>query len=340
MIIEEYFKDSRVGQSRLKKILIHPQAYLKASERAHDETEDGIPKECLLIGNAVDCMLTEHEKFSDKFVIDDGNLIIPTGQFKEFIDELFVTRKHLSSSEAAWSKEDWVTRAVAKVDSKRYKLEDFIAYFEGKLRDKEGNMLSGKPYWDYLVLSSEKYVLTLPQYDKAVAITESFISNQFTKGIFEQHSIKQLEIFWHYEGLDLKSKLDMVVLDHERKRIIPIDVKTTEYSRNFEMIFWKNRYDFQAASYTLALEAWKQLEYPDYTISDFLFVVEGTTYIGNPLIYRVSPETFKIGKSGGVHDGRYYEGFDQAVERAVWHENTGLWSYKMEEYRTDGVISI
>ena len=61
---------------------------------------------------------------------------------------------------------------------------------------------------------------------------------------------------------------------------------------------------------------------------------------GTPLTYEVSDKTLEIGQFGGEVDGRYYEGFKQAIERYKWHTDNDLWDYRMEDYKNEGVRQI
>jgi hypothetical protein len=308
----------KISQSRLKKILVHPRMYMSKSPIL----EDG-DKIHFVIGNAVDCLITEPEKFNDYFYV--LSTAAPTGQIKDFIDKY-----HKTGSESD---------AFAEVNSKKYTLE----WFKTKMEESDNQT--------YLEsLKQNKVILDYKTYENIISIVDSL--NNFTEykdlmdKSFGKEIISQLEIMWEYKGVELKSKLDFIVIDFQNKTILPIDIKTIgDSTSSFVYSFWKRRYDFQAACYTKALEAWihsqeNLKQFKGFKILPFKFVVESSKYQGSPLIFDVSEKTFNVGLNGGDVDGRYYEGFEQALERLKWHLDNNIWDYTREQWEVNKTILI
>jgi hypothetical protein len=339
--MELYFKNERLSQSKLKKILISPHSFLRSTnEEEDDDDKPGkLPKECLLIGNAVDCLITEEGAFAEKFKVLDNVVETPVGKYKDFIDNLFLTKQDIHKEINSITEEEWYLNAHTKVDAKakNMALEVFVERFIAG---------DGKPYYDYLAECQLKQTLTVEQWEKTQRIVESLKTHMFTRDYFnldeEEEAIYQLELFWDFEGVEMKSKLDIVIINHNLKTITPIDLKTSENNRKrkFMETFFRNRYDFQGACYNYALEQWRKDKYPNYVLEPFLFIVESTKYIGNPRIYELGPETEQIGLRGGKYEGTKYEGFVDAIERYKFHTDSNLWEYDMEEYQSEGLIQI
>jgi hypothetical protein len=172
-------------------------------------------------------------------------------------------------------------------------------------------------------------------YEKILEIVDSLHNNQFTQSFFSTdrgECLTQLEIFWDYHGVNLKSKLDIVLVNKEDKTIQPIDVKTTDNPRKFKDIFERFRYNFQAAAYTLALKEWiiQNKEYEGFKILPFTFIVEGVKYTGSPLIYEISEETMN----------KSFTEFDIACEKYLFHTSNNLWDYSMEDYHNYGTVKL
>lgn len=312
-----YYKSDRISQSHLKKILIHPKSFYY-----NDYNDDiKIPKEHLLIGNAVDCLLTEPEKWESKFKIIKE---IPEvkGMFKDFLDKLFETR--LSFLNGDISEEYWLEyafKAVTPVNTK-FKLDDFI----------ENYNKGTHPYYEYLLNSLDFQYLSQEIYEKVLEIKNSLYTNNFTRHLFsedDQKILKQLEIDWEYHGVLLKSKLDLVIIDDVNKTIRLVDVKTTENPRRFKDVFERFRYGFQAVAYTLAFKQWAT-EWKDYKLLPFTFVVEGVKYTGSPLIYEVTEETFN----------KNFTDFNIACEKYLFHTSNNMWDYSMEDYLSQAVVKL
>lgn len=325
----EYYKNLSLNQSRLKKILIHPKAFLR-----DDWDGEKLPKESLLIGNAVDCLLTEPEIFEEKFLIVEDKFSISNGMYKTFIENLFLTRLRLDAETDAISEDDWYRMSFEKstTENTKFKLEVFTEDF------KNGK---GKDFYDYLLKTSDMEVLTVEQKERSTMIANSLKNSVFTGKYFKFPDIRyQVEVFWNYGGFDIKSKLDMVVVNHENKSIIPIDIKTTEKVSSFKAVVKLRRYDFQAACYTKAIEVWRDINYPGYSIDSFLFLVESSKYPGTPLVFKISDKTLDRGLNGGIWDNEHYDGFTQAIERYKFHSEYDLWEYRMEEYQNNGIMII
>ncbi len=315
-----YFEiENKLSQSKLKKILIHPKMY--KSEKITLDEDDKIH---FTIGSAVDCLMTEPDKFNELYYVLTTKA--PTGQIKLFIDKYYTLDKDYDA-------------AFAAVNSAKYKIE----FFKGKMEDADNKA--------YLTcLEEEKTILDPLVYETILAIVESFGNFTEYQDIIKKTStneiVSQLEIMWEYRGYEMKSKLDFIVIDYETKTIQPIDVKTVgDSTSSFQYSFWKRRYDLQAAFYTEALKYWINhtenfTKLKEFTILPFIFAVESSKYQGSPLLFEVSPETLEIGMNGGTVNDREYEGLNQAISRVHWHENAGEWSYTREQYESNKRISI
>ena len=118
----------------------------------------------------------------------------------------------------------------------------------------------------------------------------------------------------------------MILIDHSRKVIRPLDIKTMgDYVINFNQSLKARRYDIQAKFYTdmlsldlenLSIRLRKDVR--DYKIANFAFVVESTVSIGFPMIFPLSNELSEIGKNG---DGKFIKGYIQALlEYKRWYD--------------------
>jgi hypothetical protein len=101
-------------------------------------------------------------------------------------------------------------------------------------------------------------------------------------------------IIWQYLGLSCKSMLDKFVIDHSRKKIKLIDIKTTEGDRS---VFLKSYRRFgvyqQLAFYKAALQ---QL-YPDYEIEVYVLAVYFSDDYSE--LFHISETDLIVGKEGG-----------------------------------------
>lgn len=315
---EDYLSNTAQSQSRLKKILLHPNLYIN-----YDPNSDmDEPAEVTVIGDGVDLLLTQGEDvFMEQFYF--STVERPTGQMGDFVWHLFANRNDTMAENIAYELAGFKRDTLAKV-RERFEKE-------------------GKAYYDDLIAGEGKKVVSPIQYATIQNVANTLKMSPFTSKYVVGNSqfkvFTQQSLQFEYEGVACKGLLDLVVVDTVNNILYPIDLKTTTTSLNYwiEMLL-KHRYDFQAAFYT---EALKQTDLSIYgenlTIHNFRFIVESQKYPGSPLIYEMSDKLMDLGKTGGTYLGKEYEGFHQAIERLKWHSENDLWAYTMEDYQNDGL---
>lgn len=317
IINEEYLSSTALSQSKLKKLLVHPQLFINYNNE--DDTDE--PKETTMIGDAVDLILTQgSDEFYNAFYTTDVEK--PTAMMGVFVWNLFVNRDSTEAEQIAYEKSGF-----------KIKLEKVRERFEKE----------GKYYYEALLEADGKTVITSAQKAKIEAIVESLKYNEFTavwiNGSERYEVHKQVVVEFTYKGHKCKGLLDLVVVDKETGTVYPIDLKTTSSSTNAWMaMFWKFRYDIQAAFYTYGIMASGLVEsLGGKSLHPFRFIVENQDRPGNPLIYEVTDLILAQGQFGGEFNGRQFEGFDQAITRYEWHTKNDLWDYPMQDYINKGV---
>ncbi len=336
-----YFNISALSYSSLRAFSIGPAYYKFQQEQESEE------KEHFIIGSGVDIMLTESDKFWDYYYLEFSEKCdtIPTGQMLTFID--YITH----NVDCGQISGDCYEEAYNYAGFKQKKLETVIEDF--KKYDSYYKWCLSKV--NHTNNNKDKQVLTNTQYQLITKICNSLRTNEFTKKYFENSTGKnieifnQLEIYWEYKQVKCKSKLDLVIVDHDSKLIQLIDLKTTGNSVfSFNSSSFKWRYDMQVAFYTLALywlinqstdEQWNRFK--EYKFQLPKFIVESTKSPGMPLIYTCSDRLMQNALYNGfVKDGKYYKGIDQLVDDYKWHVENNSWSYSREIIENNGEIEL
>jgi len=302
--------------------LIHPSIFLKRlqEQEGNEILEDDEPSENVIIGDACDLILTHGEnEFNEKFIVTD--LIKPTGQVGDYAWHLFMT----GSSELSYQK----TGAKISHDVLKTKFQK-----------------DGQDYYNFLCSNRGKKVITSEQFLKIQTVVDSLKYNNFVKHYFSQsketENLYQVELNFDYNGEPCKGLMDLVHINHEKRVISPVDLKVTESSTdNWEWLFWKMGYYFQAAFYIYGFnqnppDKIKALLDKDYSIAPFSFVVESFKYPNSPIEYICDPSIILIGEQGGFKGDKYYEGFAEAIKRYKWHVETNIWHYPMHAYLNNG----
>ena len=320
----EYLAAGAESQSKLKKILKHPYFYLN-----NKHTDDDEPAEVTLIGDGVDLILTQGKDFFYENILV-ASVERPTGQMGDYVWELYINR----------DKENPEQLAYDKVGFKRDTIEKVQARFE----------LEGRAYYEQLLESESKKVITPSQFNTIENIVESLKTNIFTQHLFLDDKYQrdyQIPLYGTWGKFKMKGLLDEILYDPSTNVIHPIDIKTTSKSLHFfEDTIFDHRYDFQAAFY---LELINQNigsigkhfgAKTTPSVGKFKFVVESQVFAGAPLIFEMSDEAINIGRIGGRRKSRIYEGFTQAFYRLSYHLETDLWDYRKEDYENKGIRQV
>ena len=301
-----YFTVKALSFSSLKNLLFDPQFF---RAMLHKKASS----EALTIGNLVDATLTERDRFDELFLKKEAKE--PSGLMLPYVESLL---RNNGDYEKAY-------------------IESGYKQSEASIREKFEK--EGKEYYnEQLELkTSSKSLYTEEEYNKAIAVVNSLQNNEFISNCFkaldEEEIYKQLEIYWKYKGIELKSKLDVVKINRSKKKIIIYDLKTTGYSVNsFLDSVYKYSYWLQMAMYGLAVlykfkEEIQDIE--EYKV-EFKWIVESTKYPGSPTIFNMSESDAKKGVEGGKINGKYTKGFIQLINDYIWHTETNQWTHKKE----------
>ena len=335
----EYSKISKLNQSVQKKILISPLEYLRAKAQQEKGEQSIAPH--FVFGSTVDIMLTGNkEEFEKKFykISDDAGC---SDTIKAIVDGVVAAQMALPEGSGVNVRE-----LILEQCNK-------VSYYNNWKDDTRIDKIlaEGKGYFQLLKSINGRTIITESEYAKAVSCVMALKSDEFTRKYVVAKEVPNVE-FWdkfivefNYKGFEMKGELDRVRVNHGKKRITPIDFKTTGKSINdFKYEFFTYRYDFQAAVYTFGLSVHpkiKELLDQGYVLEDFLYIVVETNLVNNPMIFRVPEEVLEVGLMGGfLRNGKELEGFNQALDRLQYALDTNNWNYPKEYYFNNGKIDI
>ncbi len=315
--IQEYYDAPALNQSFLKSLLDDVYSVRQPKEE-EGEVKQLRSDHALIIGSAVDCLVTDPEDWVNYYVVNSD---IPTGQMMKFIE----TVVHIMRKKSTWM--------FTKIPPENV-LSD--AYEVVGIKSRTFKTVCKKffeEHYDLYLELVENYDKTwLPSQDfKLVETIATNVTNHpYTRSIFNNNYEKlfQVAIYFQFEGVDCKALLDILLIDHENKRIMPYDLKTTkEYPSQFGKAIDQHRYDIQAMWYTLALEEeFAELIAAGYTIEPFTFVVaskkDPTCPIQVPLKFG-NPDKMIEELKRLVSKYKYYEenGYDVDMDIAL---NSGV----------------
>lgn len=286
----------------------------------------------LSLGSAIDTLLTRPDEFNDIFIV--YNAPAPTGQMQAFCfalanayDESATAPPYQLAYEVAGFKRDTLPKV----------LERFEPF---------------KQYYQFLIDSKEKAVLTAEQAARAFQIVSELKAAKYTSGPVNTEPqpgvldvYNQLELMATIDiggqVLPLKGALDRVIVDHLERRILPFDFKSSFNSDGFESSYVKYRYYRQGSYYTYLLQKWAEEQgIGHYKIARFVFIVCSTNR-GRHYLYQMTDVDLRAAEFGGMLQSGYkIKGWRQILEELAWLQNNNNWDYPYEAQVNGGVVPL
>jgi hypothetical protein len=228
---QEYFEAQALNYSTLKALDSDPENLLAADK----DFSDG-----LLFGSAVDTLMFDGKEEYDKsfFQLSASK---PTASLEVLADKYIEVMKTNKMS----SRDNALALQLIKDLGLwgNIKKEETLL---GKLTDE---------FWDYIDAvheAGDRYILDPEMNEKVGLAVNTLKTNVWTQWYFNEEENKeivtQLPIIFEAWGRTMKAMLDMVVIDHEKKVIMPCDMKTMgENPKTFPSKILKWRYDNNGA---------------------------------------------------------------------------------------------
>jgi len=242
--MKDYFKEQKISNSSLSYFQISPR-YFKAK---WDGLEDEETKPYFEKGQQFHMYLLEPEEFDKQYIFLDYETP-RSAQQKSFCENFARYKKGTKDEKLIRAYKDAYTTKESdeKILEKATKLandyQSFIKYI--KLTPGIAIVLPNKMLDD--LNDARKAIL---EHKKAKELM--FNDNHSLFGNTEQLFIQnELQIFWEFPKFNLpcKSMLDRIIIDHEKKEITMVDLKTTSHMSEFKDKAKEYKYHRQLAFY-------------------------------------------------------------------------------------------
>lgn len=307
--IEEYFqKTDIIGQSRLKLLPLGVDVF----NQYENEIQSDLyfeEKTHFILGSGVDVELTGYlGAFFDQYYVMDCQK--PSDKILSIVQMVFDAQQRIKPEN-----EPYMVLTDDNMKEALIMAIDFHAYQpKWKPETRLSKVIEeGGAYYSSLIQSMGKQILSLDEFDIIQAIAQS-IKNDPTCGKYfnipdedKQHDVYfQKIIRFVHLGVTYECLLDMLVIDHDKKTMQVIDIKTlADYTMMFPTSMRKRRYDFQVVFYTLAVLFMRNSipYYKDYEVLNPAFIVETTkpNAQGRPLFFECTDELVKVAQYGRVN---------------------------------------
>lgn len=328
--ITEFVKATPIGFTKLSRLEYGP-AYFIKSLRTTEE------KDYFNFGKLVHALVLQPNVVEDMFYISD---FVPSeGKWTNFVQTLFQSKGLL---EQGLSQEDWYKAAYEASTLLSPKLDGAIKKFEEELA-------LGVGYYSVLIAGEGKIFMSGKDYMRAEACANALLAlspSEYSDYLGLPNALIQMEgvefypellIKWKDENFefDIESTLDLVIIDHNKKKIIVFDLKTA--SKNvfvyFKESYQEYKYYRQASVYLRALMFWitqnnNEELYRDYEIEYIITAVQ----VMEPFsaqFYRPSNEDLGLGLIE----------FSNLLHRLKWHVDNNVWD-RPREFHEVGIVEL
>lgn len=349
MIIECCEKDYRaypaLNYSSLKDFDNNRISYYYEKVLGHKEVK--APSDEVKLGAIVDILLLEPERFDEKFV--KPVFMKPVGQMGDFVDELWAVSQRFIGEDGKMT-ETFQTRLEYTWDifknkyPDKFKGKDLAFISDNFNKHKDG--VSPKEYFINLAATYGRILIDEKLDKKARKIADAVKNGKYTKHVFDASRTilyeKQIAIVGELNGEPVKGLLDLIKIDHSKKLVTGIDLKTTWQSDSFSYNFKKMKYYLQASLYHYLLNQYvidKGLT--DYQVSsEFLFLVCDNNMQYLPHFEKVDEATLKAGMTGFIDGfGIRYKGVSEIIDEINYCKKSGDY-YDTKELNDNNGINL
>jgi len=296
------------------------------------------------MGRIVETLLMEPHLFDEKFYMSSC-ASTPTGLMLDFVEALYRnTRDATDESGIVKTPMNELLEAAYRDSGFKIKYEAVVGKFIGS---------DAEIYYNEIrkVRTQNLTVVNTMEISIAEKIVEQLRINSTTGPIVNLVNSSRYEIIdqmqiegYEIDGHPLKSMLDKVVIDHDKKTIQPYDLKCTWSVENFyEEYYLYRRAYIQAYLYYNAML--KLADDPDgpcygYLVEYLQFIVCDSTNYYQPLIYTLDIDDMEDAYNGFVHKGRTYPGVGGLIAALKWCVETNTWNISHKNYLSNGIVNI
>ena len=247
-VVSKYRELESISQSSLKLLMAGVGVY----NNAEPEDKYYSEKEHFIIGSAVDTLITMGADACKEEYYVSTLENKPSATIMSIVKEVY----DIISSESSYfeANADFASDNIYFKDTILHVADkqEFQKRWKHETRYKK-IVEQGKDYWDDLIKSEGRQILSLEQFEKIKTISDNIINHPYTEKYFQD--AEHLDIFYQlplqfvYENVSCKSLLDMVIVNHHNKTIQPIDIKTMgDYASNFPISFMRRDMIFKQHS--------------------------------------------------------------------------------------------
>jgi hypothetical protein len=260
----EYRADSALSYSTLAK-------FAREGFNHLDTLFDKVNTSSLTFGSAVDAIITGgQEEFDNNFIVAEFPPI--KDSVKNIVKVLFDNYSTEYSSLESIPNDIIISQT---------EIDSFQLNWKPETRAKVIKE-QGSEYYSLLYIAIGKTILDCPTKDLVDRAVIALKTSPATQVLFADNGSDrlvreyQLKFKTTLDGIDYRCMADLIITDHEKKIVYPMDLKTSSHAEwDFPSSFLTWRYDVQSRLYWRIIRATmdKDEQFKDYELADYTFIV-------------------------------------------------------------------
>jgi hypothetical protein len=289
------------------------------------------------MGRLVETLLMEPELFDERFYMS-SLVSAPTGLMLEFVEALYRITMEATDEEGN------VKRTFEDISRDAYAASGFKIKYDAVIGKFVGS--DAELYYNELrqVRAKGLSVVTTEDVTNAERIVEELRVNSFTADIVNKVTSARWEVFnqfqiegYEIDGMKLKSMIDKLIIDNEKKQVHIYDLKCVWAVENFytEYYLYRRAY-IQAFLYHRAVMSMEEFE--GYEVLPPKFIVCDSSNYYSPLIYKLTVKDLDEAYEGFEYKGREYPGVKTIIEELKWALENDIWNVSMTNFLNRGVV--
>lgn len=273
---EVYRQDNALSYSVLSK-------FRRSGFNELEHLFDKIDTPSLTFGSAVDSIITGgEEEFNSRFMVAEFPSV--PDSIVNIVKSLFNAHNDSYRTLESIPDTDVIAEAAAFNYQNNWKPETRAKVIKEK----------GSVYYKLLYLSRDKILLDTETYTDVTNTVSALRSSESTKNYFADNNpfenierLYQLKFKATLDGVDYRCMADLLIVDHDRKVVIPVDLKTSgkpEWDFYKSFVDW--RYDIQARLYWRIIRdnMDKDPYFRDFELLNYQFIVANRKTL-TPLVW-------------------------------------------------------
>jgi len=324
-------KIDHVSHSSLSALKVSPLRFSKYINRELDNSSKSFT-----LGTAIHCFILEHSKFDDLYTVCNESVI--GGMMGKFLEALVENEKFLAESiydSTEDTPKEFVINDEAELHQHCYNIAGFKTPLAGVI--KKLDTPENKNYLEFLRRADGKHVLSQDDMNVILNCATSINAHSVAANILNTTELSgaepEKELLWSHKDFKIKSIIDNLILNKEKKLVTVVDLKTTAKSVfGFGRAYISYGYYRQIAIYKMAALTYLESlgEDPmEYDIKAYIVAIQ-TTDLFECVVYE--PDSLDLSIA--------IDEFESLLDRLKWHQDHNRWDYPMEYYNNNGVIKI